>query len=53
MEIANFRIYQKQYLPVELCKSLIELYKKKTELKGVKDKEQEYLVAKGLLNSCY
>ena len=53
MEIANFRIYQKQYLPVELCRSLIELYKKKTELKGVKDKEQEYLVAKGLLNSCY
>lgn len=53
MEIANFRIYQKQYLPVELCRSLIDLYKKKTELKGVKDKEQEYLVAKGLLNSCY
>lgn len=53
MEIANFRIYQKQYLPVELCRSLIDLYKKKTELKGVKNKEQEYLVAKGLLNSCY
>lgn len=53
MEIGNFRIYQKQYLPVEVCRSLIDLYKKKTELKGVKGKEQEYLVAKGLLNSCY
>lgn len=53
MEIGNFRIYQKQYLPIEVCRSLIDLYKKKTELKGVKGKEQEYLVAKGLLNSCY
>lgn len=53
MRISNFRIYQKQYLPKEICQSLIELYKKKTELKGVKNKEQEYLVAKSLLNSCY
>ena len=53
MEIANFRIYQKQYLPVEIIKSIIELYKNKTELKGVMNKETEYLVSKGLLNSIY
>ena len=53
IEISNFKISRKDYLPIEIIKSIIELYKKKTELKGVKGKEQEYLVSKGLLNSCY
>lgn len=53
IEISNLKIYRKGYLPIEIIKSIIELYKKKTILKGVKEKEQEYLVSKGLLNSCY
>ena len=52
-DIANFRIYEKGYLPIEIIKSIIKLYSDKTTLKGVKDKEQEYLVSKGLLNSVY
>ena len=53
IEISNLKISRKGYLPIEIIKSIIELYKKKTELKGVSGKEQEYLVSKGLLNSCY
>lgn len=52
-EIANFRVYKKGYLPKEIIKSIIKLYADKTTLKGVKGKEAEYLVAKGLLNSVY
>ena len=53
IEVSNMKIYKKGYLPIEIIKSIIELYKNKTTLKGVKEKEQEYLVSKGLLNSCY
>ena len=52
-DIANFRIYEKGYLPIEIIKSIIKLYSDKTTLKGVSGKEQEYLVSKGLLNSTY
>ena len=52
-DIANFRIYEKGYLPIEIIKSIIKLYSDKTTLKGVKDKETEYQVSKGLLNSVY
>ena len=52
-DISNFRIYEKGYLPIEIIRSIIKLYSDKTTLKGVKDKEQEYLVSKGLLNSVY
>lgn len=53
IEISNLKIYRKGYLPIEIIKSIIELYKNKTMLKGVKGKENEYLVSKGLLNSTY
>lgn len=52
-QIGNFRIYKRGYLPIEIIKSIIELYQKKTTLKGVIGKETEYLVSKGLLNSVY
>ena len=53
IEVSNMRIYEKGYLPIEVIRSIIKLYKDKTELKGVKGKENEYLVSKGLLNSVY
>lgn len=51
--VANFRIFERSYLPTTFVKSIIQLYKDKTQLKGVAGKESEYLVSKGMLNSCY
>lgn len=45
--------YYTDYLPKEIIESVLELYQKKTTLKGVKGKETEYLLNKGMLNSCY
>lgn len=53
IEIANFRIYEKSYLPKDFVMSIIKLYSDKTKLKGVEGKEVEYLLSKGMLNSCY
>ena len=53
MEISNFHKFYKNYLPKDFILTILELYKNKTELKGVKDKEVEYLVSKGMINSCY
>lgn len=53
MLIKNFRCYRKEYLPTPFIKTILDLYVKKTELKGVKGMEQEYQHAKELLNSCY
>lgn len=41
------------YLPKQIIESILELYEKKTTLKGVQGKEVEYLVSKGMLNSVY
>lgn len=51
--VGNMYCYRKEYLPTEFVKSIIELYKKKTELKGVQGMENEYLNSKEMLNSCY
>lgn len=45
--------YFLDYLPKAIITSIIDLYKKKTELKGVAGSEQEYLKSKGMLNSVY
>ena len=45
--------YKRDYLPTKFVESILHLYAKKTELKGVKGKEEEYLVSKEMLNSCY
>lgn len=41
------------YLPKAIINSVLTLYEKKTTLKGVEGKEVEYLLNKGMLNSCY
>lgn len=51
--IVNLRRYLKAYLPTDFVKAILELYKKKTTLKGVEGKEVEYLQGKEMLNSCY
>ena len=53
LKIKNFRIYKRDYLPKEFINAIIELYKKKTELKDIEEFAVEYLHSKELLNSCY
>lgn len=53
IKVGNCYVYVKQYLPTEYVKCIIELYKKKTELKGVDGMETEYLNSKEMLNSLY
>lgn len=53
MKISNFRRYKRGYLPTDFIKSVLKLYSDKTKLKGLKDKESEYMHSKEMLNSCY
>lgn len=46
-----FSLYK--YLPKQLIIFILELYAKKTELKGIENKIMEYNRLKGMLNSCY
>lgn len=52
-EIFNMYIYKSGRLPTRLIKVLGELYRKKTELKGVEGKEVEYLNSKEQINANY
>lgn len=52
-KIKNFRRYRKQYLPRDFVLSILNLYQKKTTLKGVEDSVVEYNNSKEMLNSCY
>lgn len=45
--------YKRDYLPKEIITSILKFYSDKTTLKGVKGKETEYLLSKGMLNSLY
>lgn len=53
LTVSDFYIYEKDYLPKEIIESILVLYENKTELKGVKGKEKEYLHSKEMLNSIY
>lgn len=53
IEIRNFTVFIKNYLPTDLVKTILKLYSDKTELKGIEGKENEYMRAKSLINSCY
>ena len=51
--IGTMYIYDKEYLPLPIFESLLELYKDKTTLKGVQGREVDYMLAKENLNSIY
>lgn len=53
IQLGEVWIYEKQYLPKEFVKCVIDLYKDKTTLKDVEEKAKEYLLKKSMLNSCY
>lgn len=53
LRIKNFRRYMKQYLPHDFVDAVINLYQKKTVLKGVEESVVEYNQSKEMLNSCY
>lgn len=53
IEIENFYYFYKGYLPKDIILTVLELYKDKTELKGVEEKIVEYLVSKGMINAVY
>ena len=53
IKITSGWFYYKDYLPKEIIECVLEFYEKKTTLKGVKGMEAEYLLKKGMLNSCY
>lgn len=51
--VIHFRRYLRDFLPSEILQSTLDLYKAKTELKGVDGAEQAYMLKKGMLNSIY
>lgn len=51
--VSNMYIYHKEYLPINFVKSILDLYEKKTILKGVEGKEVEYMNSKGQVNSTF
>ena len=53
IRIGKMRIYWKDYLPRDFLNSILTLYEKKTELKGVEGREVEYSKSKEMINSCY
>src|SRR5699024_1043842 len=53
LEISNLYYSRKAHLPKSIIEAVLELYQDKTVLKGVKCKEVEYMLSKGMLNSVY
>lgn len=53
ISIKNILIWETDYMPTALIGVVLDLYKAKTTLKGVKGQEKEYSIKKGMLNSMY
>lgn len=53
MEIHQFRVYEKGYLPTSFVKAILKLYKDKTVLKGVQEEAVNYMISKNMLNAAY
>lgn len=60
IKIGKMIRYKRGYLPKDFVRSVLELYKSKTELKGLEGEDQNgvpysvtYLSRKGMLNACF
>lgn len=53
VEFISFRIYERGYLPRDFILAVLELYSNKTTLKGIDEKQVEYMVSKNMLNSSF
>lgn len=52
-EIGTFYRYRRGYLPTDLVKAILFLYKQKTLLKNVPNREEDYSLYKELVNSVF
>lgn len=53
VKIGNLITYEKNYLPRNFVLSILELYRKKTILKGIRDEEVNYMISKNMINAGY
>lgn len=53
IKVFNFKRMIKDYLPKDLILSILDLYKKKTELKDIEEYIVEYMVSKNMINAVY
>lgn len=53
MRVLEMYIYERNYLPKPIIEATLDLYAKKTELKGIDDKVVEYMISKNMINSIY
>lgn len=53
ISITNLRTYHKNYLPKKFVESILELYSRKTILKGVEGEEINYMISKNMINAAY
>lgn len=51
--ISNMYVYEKAYLPTPFVKSILKLYKDKTELKGIIEEYVNYMISKNMINAAY
>lgn len=51
--ISNLKVFDKEYLPTALAKSILELYYRKTTLKGFAGEEVNYMISKNMINAAY
>lgn len=53
IKVGTMYRYKKAYMPTDFVRAILNLYKQKTTLKGVKGEEVNYMLYKSMLNSCY
>lgn len=53
VEVLTCAYYEQAYLPREFIMCILELYKDKTELKGIEARELEYRLSKARINGIY
>ena len=53
IDVSNILIWRTDWLPTPMISVILDLYRAKTTLKGIPDRQEEYQVKKGMLNSLY